>query len=559
MQTAFQGLCVVKSRTDTSVLIVHKICLHIFSHRHKSRVYCGQVNQSPVDIMDPGTFFKNSYSVILLIFSLTIVLGLIFTEQTKISNEVHIGVALVCMVCSVTWLTMIEGGQASLVGLSVVDTELFKDSHPTTYKICKMCHTGDNLDRYLLGRQFMVVLVVFIINMSSAPIKGAELWGFPNVVTNAFLVSGLAMILFTCMLGQLHPQVNASHCMLDYINNYFMLGTFYVAMTIEFTGLLHASYLVEMFVNLCAGKKAIPETTEPPRDFVQNVFFWGRCLMSLGILAFSMAVTLKALFDGKTTMWEGVPPAAAVVIFFALMSLVGMLEGMQIAFFGVAKLTAEERGSSVFAKKTCELLYKGDGHNLPGFMIGRQLMVVSCMFFIARVTSVEINDGESNIFGLGQAAQKIFTTGLCGSLVLTIIGSIAWQLVAATFPIAFLSNPLTYVLLRLALAIESTGLCNGAWVIAGVHAKIAGFQRDEVYIGTAEERAARKHADQYDKLPLGPGHKIKLPGFAENAPPSLRKLFEQDPKVLEYVQSIHRMETGSVVVNTEHGHETDSE
>jgi hypothetical protein len=67
------------------------------------------------------------------------------------------------------------------------------------------------------------------------------------------------------------------------------------------------------------------------------------------------------LFEGKTTMWEGVPEWAAVIVFFILMSVVG-LEGMQIAFFAVAKIPASER-DSVFAKKTCELLFKG-GRNL---------------------------------------------------------------------------------------------------------------------------------------------------------------------------------------------------
>jgi hypothetical protein len=52
-------------------------------------------------------------------------------------------------------------------------------------------------------------------------------------------------------------------------------------------------------------------------------------------------------------MWEGVPEWAAVIVFFILMSVVGLLEGMQIAFFAVAKIPASE-GDSVFAKKTCE-------------------------------------------------------------------------------------------------------------------------------------------------------------------------------------------------------------
>jgi hypothetical protein len=37
---------------------------------------------------------------------------------------------------------------------------------------------------------------------------------------------------------------------------------------------------------------------------------------------------------------------------------------------------------------------------------------------------------------------------------------------------------------------------------------------------------------------------VKLPGFAENAPESLKKLFESDPEVVDYLNSIHAMENG---------------
>jgi hypothetical protein len=53
-----------------------------------------------------------------------------------------------------------------------------------------------------------------------------------------------------------------------------------------------------------------------------------------------------------------------------------------------------------------------------------------------------------------------------------------------------LSNPIVYIVLRLALAIEATGICAGAWFLGMIHKKIAGFQLDEVYVGTPEERAA---------------------------------------------------------------------
>jgi silicon transporter len=453
---------------------------------------------------DPLSIFKNIYSVGLLIFSIVVVCALIFEEQTSLSQDVHPALAFVCLWAALLWLSMVEGGQASMVGLPPVDRTLYEKSHPISHAICEWGHRGDNLDRYLMGRQFMVLALVFVINLSGAPLADAEVLNLPDILIKIFLGSGLAMILITCMIGQLNTQVNASHCMLDYINTHFMTFTLYVAMGIEASGLLHASYLIQIIVAKLAGKPLVSK--EPPRDGMQNLLFWSRVLLSCAILVAAFTFTLGALFDGKTTMWEGIPPYVSVIFFFGLMALVGMLEGMQIAFFAVAKITEEERNKSVWAGKTCELLFCGEGRNLPGFMVGRQLMVVSCFFIIARCTTMDIEDGESNVLGVSDGIQKFFDTGLLGALITTIVASIAWQLVASAFPMAFLSTPITYILLRACLLLEATGICNGAWVIAKIHKKVAGFQLDEVYIGTAEERAARNHADNEDALSVEAGH-----------------------------------------------------
>ena len=146
-----------------------------------------------------------------------------------------------------------------------------------------------------------------------------------------------------------------------------------------------------------------------------------------------------------------------MVIF--LFCVVDMLEAMQVAFFAVSKICATDRGSNVFARKTAHLLFSGTAKNLPGFMVGRQLCVVSCMFFLTRVTSVEIAPGEENMFGVSDGVQKLFNTGLLGALALTVVGSfLCWQLVASCFPIAFMCSPVTYILLRICLLLEGTGI-----------------------------------------------------------------------------------------------------
>lgn len=488
------------------------------------------------DLSNPINQFKGVISCGLIIFSLVLVHGLIFTEQTKISSLFHPVMAVFTIWAALIWLMMVEGGQASLVGLLPVNTELYKDSHPIIYKIAKQAYTGDNFHRYLLGRQFMVVLLVFSINNAGGPLADADIWGLPQIIKKIFLVSGMAMILFSANIGQLPPQVVASLSMLDFSNNYFALFTFYVAMAIEFSGILHASYVCSYIIHALAGKEV--ESNEPPKAGLTWLFFWTRCLMSCALLGYCFAVTLTALFNSQTNMWEGVPPGVAVVIFFLFMSIVGLLEGMQIAFFAVAKLREEDRGTSFFGKKTSELLFKGEGYNLPGFMIGRQLCVVSCMFMVARVTSLNIAEGEGNIFGVHDLVQKLFNTGILGSLIVTIVGSIAWQLLASAFPMQFLNSPITYVFLRICLFLEATGICMGSWVNGAIIKYVMGCQRDEVYIGTAEERAAKQMADEEENLHLGAGHIYKLPGFADNAPDALKKLIKGNKSVEEYLSTI---------------------
>ena len=94
----------------------------------------------------------------------------------------------------------------------------------------------------------------------------------------------------------------------------------------------------------------------------------------------------------------------------------------------------------------------------------------------------EIEDGEGNIFGVSDGFQAFLDTGLLGAVVLAIIGSLIWRIMASSFPLAFMSNPLVYVIIRVCLIIEGTGICSAAWLLSLILKPIAGYQPDEVYI-----------------------------------------------------------------------------
>jgi len=474
-------------------------------------------------MVDACKLFKDVYSTALLVFCTVIIMAAIFDENTKLGKDVHPWFSFFVLWAGLGWLSMVEGGQASLVGLPPIDMNLYKESHSVSHKIMSVINKGDNLDRYLMGRQFLVLALVFLENLAGHPSDSKRaILGMPLWINSALLDTGLALFFMTAMIGKISAQVNASRCMLDYINTPFAFFTMYVSMAIEVSGLLHCCYLAQIIFAYAAGQPL--ESKEEPRTSVQNIFFWTRVLLSLAVLAFAFAVTISALFANQTTMWDGVPPTVTVVLFFLFMAVVGMLEGMQIAFFAVAKMSEENRGKSSWAKRTSDVLFADGGRNLPGFMVGRQMCVTLCFFIIARVTTIKLNDGDDNIFNLSDGAQAFFETGLLGALITTVVASIMWQLVASAFPMAFLSTPITYILLRWCLFLEWTGLCQGSWVFAMILRKMSRYKRDEVYIGTAAERKAKHLKDptmskddaEYNVVPghMYPGVPVLPPNFA---------------------------------------------
>ncbi len=202
--------------------------------------------------------------------------------------------------------------------------------------------------------------------------------------------------------------------------------------------------------------------------------------MSSAILSFALAVTLEALIKERSGMWEGVPTSASILIFFVLLCVVGLMEGMQIAAFALLNYPRDELNMHAVASANCKLIFSGQ--NLQAFLIGRQIFVASLMFIVARIATIEIAEGEDNVFGVSDGFQKFLNTGLLGAVVLTLFGSLMWRIIASSYPLAFMSNPLSFVIIRICMLLEKTGVCSAAWFFALIHRSVVGYQLDEVYL-----------------------------------------------------------------------------
>ncbi len=141
-----------------------------------------------------------------------------------------------------------------MVSLQPIDKAHYAKMHQLSWMNIRLVHKGDNMERFIVGQQFLVVLVVFIINLLAKATRDVDVLRLLKVVSEILLATGISVILVTIMVGQLMAQVNVANCMLDFINNYFMLFTTYMLLDIEMSGLLHSVYLVKIVFSKIAGK-----------------------------------------------------------------------------------------------------------------------------------------------------------------------------------------------------------------------------------------------------------------------------------------------------------------
>lgn len=428
-------------------------------------------------------YIKYVYSGALLAFSIAILAAAIFTNQTTATAlyGIHSALAFFSFWVLILFLALIEAGLNCMVGLKPVDPTLYKDSHPLSWKGTQAVNKGDNLDRFIIGRQLLDYSSVFLANFMVSSVKNVPLtvMGLPQGVSDVFLKGGFAVTFVTIVIGQLVSQMNAAHCKLDWINNWLMLGSTYTALAIEASGLLHASYLLQRAVGFIAGQPI--EMAGDKLGTFSKAWFWTRALGSTLLLLFSIAATIKALFEGNTTMWQGVPAPVSLLLLVALIVVMGSMDALQIAVYKVVHIPVEDLARNPVALKNTQFTLHGT--NLKAFLMGRQIFQTVVLFVIAKIISIRVTDSSENIFGVSDGLQKFFNFGVLGAFMSTILASLAWRILANSFPLFFLSNPFTMPSIRFCLWIESTGICSVSWLIAAVSKKLLRLQPDEMFIG----------------------------------------------------------------------------
>ena len=135
-----------------------------------------------------------------------------------------------------------EGLQIALVELKKLNPDYYKTSHPTAYKLGQLACTGDNIERFLMGRQVFVVCSVFFAAKLTT-IHGRTEEGFlfyvPDWVQAVFLETGLLACVVVVIVAQLMPQIVASIYPVQFLELLVMRPAYYACIGLETTGLTH--------------------------------------------------------------------------------------------------------------------------------------------------------------------------------------------------------------------------------------------------------------------------------------------------------------------------------
>eukprot|EP00815_Leptocylindrus_aporus_P010989 CAMPEP_0116053136 /NCGR_PEP_ID=MMETSP0322-20121206/2000_1 /TAXON_ID=163516 /ORGANISM="Leptocylindrus danicus var. apora, Strain B651" /LENGTH=587 /DNA_ID=CAMNT_0003536227 /DNA_START=88 /DNA_END=1848 /DNA_ORIENTATION=- len=441
-------------------------------------------------------------SIALLAFSLCITFAVNIEDDAEAEDDYNIpgAVTLLIVIFLLVWLATLEGGMVCLLGCQPIDPQIYFETHPIAYK-CTVLASLDstNLSRFIAGKQFLVVILIFIVDQLTKPVEGRDAMGISGWVSDVFLYEfALAMTFITLVMAQIVPQLIAKDCMLDFLNNHFSLMVIYASLAIEYSGLLHVVYLVPLCIRRFtsrSGNGEASEMLEDPAGMSSTFLFWLKVAMSSIIYIFSLTLVITALFDGNTEMWDDISPGLSLFLFVVVLMWGMLLQGVQVAIFALMKLPSERYRHRKTARLNFKAVFNHGSENVDNFLIGRQLLVTAFYFFMSKITHLDYPDDDT-IWGVSQTVHDLLSFGLFGALVTT-IPLLGGRIAGAVAPTIFLSNILILPNIYLCRYIGASEIVSVAWPICKMFKSdfLGWFKKDSEFFSVfAEEDNASDYS-----------------------------------------------------------------
>lgn len=161
----------------------------------------------------PWDIARFIFSLGLLVFSGVVTCYAILEQKTSMWKAVPGWASLLIFIFVLWLLGVMEGLQIALVELKRQNPDTYKDQYPTAFKLGQKASQGDNIEKFLMGRQVFVVCLVFFaakLTTIHSKTESGFLFYVPDWVQAIFLETGLLACVVVVIIAQLMPQIVAS-------------------------------------------------------------------------------------------------------------------------------------------------------------------------------------------------------------------------------------------------------------------------------------------------------------------------------------------------------------
>jgi hypothetical protein len=393
-----------------------------------------------------------------------------------------------------TLVAYLEGLQVAILNCEHVDPEEFKESHPRAYKLMVSCREGNNVERFLVGRQFFTIFVMTLMAQVTSFPDISHL-SVPDAVWFIFIATGLPGAMVVTTIGSLQPQLLAAKDPWNFLNLRGSYSTLMLCYGLEKSGICtHFAWMLIGILRKTLFRSEIPPKTMHFGDMTtkDRVVDFVKYIVSFCVLTMYFIYLMYGMWTGESLLGQTGLPSPVVFLCFAFcIFFLAMLEGLQVAILVRENKNPAENNYPETHPRAHSLMKRATFEkNVRRFLIGRQFFVIFVVFLINQCTIYP----DIQKFGVNSILWFfVIQLGLPTALNVLCFGQLPAQLLANQDPMLFMNRLGPRTTLEVCLFTEITGVAHFSWVAAAIsmatwfkvdhHRKnkkpIPGFEGDE--------------------------------------------------------------------------------
>merc|ERR1719261_615447 len=195
---------------------------------------------------------------------------------------------------------------------------------------------GNNVERFLVGRQFFTIFVMTMIAQVTSFPDISHL-NIPDVVWFIFIATGLPGAMVVTTIGSLQPQLLAAKDPWNFLDLYGSYSTLMLCYALEWTGI--CTHFAWMLIGVLRKTLFITDMAPKDHDVVmtdqEKAVDYLKYLVSFCVLSMYFLFLMYGIWTGESLLGQsGVHPVGVFIIFCCCILFLAMLEGLHVAILG---------------------------------------------------------------------------------------------------------------------------------------------------------------------------------------------------------------------------------